>query len=143
MAAFDQPWPKNFSVVLQPIGKLLSVQQTPFACVLHFEKETLYIQFPSFGGVRVRNGNEGFFTPEALTEITYSANGGIKAGDTSVTVAPADNHTADYKVRLHCGNQEYRFLWIRRHPRRRRCYHWWLQAFEILSVIPDKSLILA
>lgn len=89
MAAFDQPWPKAFSVDLQPIGKLLSVRQTPFACVLEFEKETLYIQFPSFGGVRVRNGNEGFFTPAALTEIAYSENNGTVtalAGDTSVNV---------------------------------------------------------
>ncbi len=89
MAAFDQSWPKAFSVDLQPIGRLLSVQQTPFVCVLHLEKETLYVQFPSFGGVRVRNGNEGFFTPDALKGITYTEKDGTVtalAGNTSVKI---------------------------------------------------------
>ncbi len=90
MAAFDQPWPKSFSVDLQPIGALSSAQQTPFAFVLTFEKETLYVQFPSFGGVRIRNGHEGFFTPDALKEINYTEKSGVvtaTAGDTAVSIA--------------------------------------------------------
>lgn len=89
MAAFDQPWPKEFAVDLQPVGKLVTLTRTPFACVSEFENETLYIQFPDCGGVRIRNAYEGFFTPNALREITYIENEGrvsMAAGDTTVTV---------------------------------------------------------
>jgi len=90
MAAFDQPWPKEFAVDLQPVGKPADLRQTPSVCILAFENETLYVQFPNCGGVRIRNAYEGFFTPNALKEITYTTQNGnvtMTAGDTAVTVS--------------------------------------------------------
>ncbi len=90
MAAFDQSWPKQFDVQLHTWGALQEVVQTKAVCVLKFEQETVYIQFPTFGGVRLKNDYEGFFTPDGLRDIAYTETDGIitaSAEDAAVRIA--------------------------------------------------------
>lgn len=89
MAAFDQPWPKQFDVKLQTWGSLKGIKQTKMVCVLGYERENIYVQFPRIGGVRLKNDHEGFFCPEGLLDITYTEQNGVvtaKAGETTVQV---------------------------------------------------------
>lgn len=74
MSVLVPQYPHRPNVRLDSFERPVEVRQEKKQFEITFEAKrriTLYLTFPSFGGVRICDSNRGFFEPEALCDILY------------------------------------------------------------------------